>query len=52
MLPGTAYIFELSWDLIREGPLKPITQVDIFMNVDTALAHQVSVLDQEPNTRS
>lgn len=40
LIRGTAYIFETSWNRIREGPLRPVTQVEIFMTVDTTAAHQ------------
>lgn len=39
LIRGTAYVFELTWNIVREGPLRPITQIDIFEDIDTAKIH-------------
>lgn len=36
---GTAHIYEKAYHVVREGPLKPITQVDVFKNADPTSLH-------------
>lgn len=34
LIRGTAYVFEVAWSVVREGPLRAITQTDVFKNED------------------
>lgn len=39
LIRGTRHVFELTWNIIQESPLKPITQTNIFDAIDTAKIH-------------